>query len=56
VSGIVEEAVEQRLGEGESPSALRALAAATVVGVGAAVITYRLLRSGSEDQPDDEPE
>ena len=39
VSGIVEEAIEQRLDEDDSPGRLRALAAATVVGHGAAVLT-----------------
>jgi len=31
---------------GSNPGVLRALIAATIVGVGAAVLTYRLLRSG----------
>jgi hypothetical protein len=56
VSGIVEEAVAQRVAEDESPGRLRAVAAAVVVGVGAAVLTYRLLRSESGSAPDSEPE
>jgi hypothetical protein len=49
VSGIVEEAVVERL-EGDEPGRLRALAAAIVVGVGAALLTYRLLRAdGTQD-------
>ena len=43
MSGIVEEAVAERL-EGEEPGRLRAL--------GAAVLTYRLLRGGSESDDD----
>jgi len=56
VSGIVEEAVAQRITDDESPSRLRALAAAVVVGVAAAALTYRLLRSEPENEPDAEPE
>ena len=56
VSGIVEEAVAQRVAEDESPGRLRAIAAAAVVGVGAAMLTYRLLRSESDAEPDSESE
>lgn len=49
MSGIVEEAVAQRL-QGDEPGRLRALGAAIVVGVGAALLTYRLLRAdGTKD-------
>ena len=54
MSGIVEEAVAQRVSEDESPSRTRAAAAAVVVGFGAAVLTYRLLRGGSEPEPQPE--
>ena len=54
MSGIVEEAVADRI-KGDEPGRLRALGAAIVVGVGAALLTYRLLRSnGAED--DAEPD
>jgi hypothetical protein len=39
-------AIGERL-SGSSPGALRALLAATIVGIAAAVATYKLLRSGS---------
>ena len=39
------ETVGERLA-GEQPGRLRALATSTVVGVAAAVVTYKLLRSG----------
>jgi hypothetical protein len=48
MTDFVGEAVNQRL-EGEEPSRLRALGAAIIVGVGAAVVAYRLLRSGGGD-------
>jgi hypothetical protein len=51
MSDFVGEAVTQRL-EGDEPSRLRALGAAVIIGVGAGVLAYRLLRSGSDD---DEP-
>jgi hypothetical protein len=55
VSGIVEEAVADRI-KGDEPGRLRALGAAIVVGVGAALLTYRLLRSDdAEDEDEDEP-
>jgi hypothetical protein len=41
----VGKAAAQRV-SGSNPGVLRALVAATIVGVGAAVLTYRLLRSG----------
>lgn len=44
--GTVGKAFAERM-TGSQPGAFRALAAATVVGVAAAVATYRLLRSGS---------
>jgi hypothetical protein len=47
VKGSVVEAVAQRA-QGERVSRPRALLVATVVGVGAAVATYKLLRSGGE--------
>jgi hypothetical protein len=43
MSDFVGEAVADRL-EGDGASRLRALAAAIVIGVGAAVLAYRLLR------------
>jgi hypothetical protein len=49
MSDFVGEAVSQRLDEGDDPSRLRALGAAIIVGAGAAVLTYRLLRSGSSE-------
>ena len=52
MSGIVEDAVAERLEEDEA-GRLRALGAAIVVGVGAAVLTYRLLRGG-DSEPDEE--
>jgi hypothetical protein len=45
---VVEEAVEERL-EGGRPGWLRALIAAGVIGAITAVVAYRLLRSGSDD-------
>jgi hypothetical protein len=52
VSDFVGEAVSQRLEEDEA-SRLRALGAAIIIGVGAAVLAYRLLRGGP-DAPDAE--
>ena len=46
MSDFVEEAVSQRLA-GDRPSQLRALGAAIIVGAGAAVVAYRLLRSSN---------
>jgi hypothetical protein len=48
MSDFVGEAVGQRL-RGDESSRLRALGAAIIIGAGAAVIAYRLLRSGSGD-------
>lgn len=42
----VAKAAGQKL-SGEGPGRMRALAAATVTGAAAAVVTYRLLRAGS---------
>jgi hypothetical protein len=47
MSEFVAEAVSQRL-EGDEPSRLRALGAAIMIGAGAAVLAYRLLRSGDD--------
>jgi hypothetical protein len=44
---FVEGAVTQRL-EGDEPSRLRALGAAIIIGAGAAMLAYRLLRSGGD--------
>jgi hypothetical protein len=46
VSDFVGEAVKQRLEEDEA-SRTRALGAAIIIGFGAAVVAYRLLRGGS---------
>ena len=45
MSDFVGEAVSERL-QGEQPSRLRALAVAILIGIGAAVVAYRLLRGG----------
>jgi len=45
VSDFVGDAVSDRL-EGEEPSRMRAFVAAIIIGVGAAVLAYRLLRGG----------
>jgi hypothetical protein len=50
MSDFVGEAVTQRLEEDEA-SRLRALGAAIIVGFGAAVLAYRLLRGSSEHSP-----
>jgi hypothetical protein len=47
MSDFVAEAASQRLEE-EEASRLRALGAAIIIGVGAAVLAYRVLRGGSE--------
>jgi hypothetical protein len=49
VSDFVGEAVSQRV-EGDEASRLRALGAAIIIGVGAAVIAYRLLRNAGDDK------
>jgi hypothetical protein len=51
MSDFVGEAVSQRLEEDEA-SRLRALGAAIIIGFGAAVVAYRLLRGSSEQAPD----
>lgn len=43
------ETVTKRIG-GERPGRMRALLVATTVGFGAAVMTYKLLRSGAGDE------
>jgi hypothetical protein len=52
MSDFVEEAVSQRV-SGDDPSRLRALGAAIIIGFGAAVVSYRLLRSGGDDDSDE---
>ena len=47
--GVVKDAAAERI-EGERPGRLRALAAAAIAGVAAAVITYKLLRSEPENK------
>ena len=47
MSDFVGEAVNQRL-QDEEASRLRALGAAIIIGFGAAVLAYRLLRGGSK--------
>ena len=46
MSDFVADAVTQRIEGDDDPSRLRALGAAIIIGVGAAVLAYRLLRSG----------
>ncbi len=46
-ASIVGKAVTQRM-FGERPGVVQALVAATVAGVATGVLTYRLLRSGSD--------
>jgi len=46
---VVEDAVKERV-KGGRPGWLRAVVAASVLGVIAAVAAYRLLRSGSDDE------
>jgi hypothetical protein len=48
VSDFVGDAVSQRF-QGEEPSRLRALGAAIIVGFGAALLAYRLLRNAGDD-------
>jgi hypothetical protein len=43
MSGVIKQAFSDRIG-GKRPSPVRALAAATVAGVAAAGITYKVLR------------
>jgi hypothetical protein len=49
VSDFVGEAVQQRL-EGDEPSRLRALGAAIIIGAGAGMLAYRLLRGHGGDE------
>ena len=53
MADFVGEAVSQRLEEDEA-SRLRSLGAAIIIGFGAAVLAYRLLRGGSQDTADGE--
>ena len=46
VKNTLGKAVLERVSPGSKPGALRAMAAAAIVGIGAAVATYKLLRSG----------
>lgn len=56
MSDFVGEAVAQRAA-GDEASRLRALGAAIIIGFGAAVVAYRLLRSGgADDASGDEPD
>lgn len=48
MSDYVAEAVEQRMTEGEA-TRLRALGAAVMIGFGAALLSYRLLRNRGGD-------
>jgi len=52
MTDFVGEAVSDRL-QGEQASRHRALGAAIIIGFGAAVLAYRLLRSGSDRSEDD---
>jgi hypothetical protein len=51
MSDFVGDAVAQRL-EGDEPSRLRALGAAIIIGAGAAVLAYRLLRAQGDRDGD----
>jgi hypothetical protein len=53
MSDFVKETVSQRLDEEDEPSRVRALVAAIVIGFGAALLAYRLLRGGGGDDDDD---
>jgi hypothetical protein len=48
---FVEEAVAQRI-QGDEPSRLRALGAAIMIGAGAGMLAYRLLRSHDSTDTD----
>lgn len=52
MSDFVGEAVSQRL-EDDEASRLRALGAAIIIGFGAGVLAYRLLRGGGSSQSSD---
>ena len=45
---FVADAVSDRI-EGNQPSRLRSIAAAVIIGAGAAMLAFRLLRSGGSD-------
>ena len=51
MSAFCGEAVRHRL-QGEQASRARALGAAIIIGVGAAVLAYRLLRGGADRSED----
>lgn len=53
MSDFVGEAISQRI-EDDEASRLRAAGAAIIIGVGAGVLAYRLLRGGSKQGPDDD--
>ena len=52
MSDFVGEAVAQRV-KGDEPSRLRALGAAIIIGAGAAVVAYKLLRGKPDDESDE---
>ena len=51
MSGVVEDAVAERL-EGGRPGRLRAVVAAVAIGCMVAALAYRALRSGGDDDAD----
>jgi hypothetical protein len=53
VSDFVGDTVSQRV-QGEDPSRIRAFIAAIIIGIGAAVLAYKLLRKASSDGDDDD--
>jgi hypothetical protein len=53
MSDFVQEAVAQRI-SGDEPSRLRALGAAIIIGFGAGVLAYRLLRNRGKSGGDGE--
>ena len=53
MSGVVEDAVEERL-KGGRPGRLRAFFAGVAIAVTIAVVAYRLLRSRSDDDGDND--
>ena len=54
MADVVTDAALERL-SGERPGRWRAVVAAIVIGVGAAVVVYRLLRSDADEAPGGEP-
>jgi hypothetical protein len=48
MSDFVGDAVTERI-QGGQPSRLRSIGAAVIIGAGAALLAYRLLRSGGSD-------